>query len=150
MCVTGLNLMSQFNLENVTVYYTKPEELDASALKSVSFSQCWLILCFTLFVSVLWPWHLDIRWPVLSRKYFLYLWTMCNTDFVEESNRNLSLVCKLNTKTFSLACKLSVMFKCAHACVWFVLNDARWHMSICVHCTYSCICVQLCICSVGE
>lgn len=30
---SGLNLMSQFNLDNVTAYYTKPDELDPSALK---------------------------------------------------------------------------------------------------------------------
>ena len=35
MCDAGLNLMSQFNLENITVYYTKQDELDPSAVKSV-------------------------------------------------------------------------------------------------------------------
>jgi len=36
MCVVGLNLMSQFNLDNVTIYCTKPDELDAAAFKAVS------------------------------------------------------------------------------------------------------------------
>jgi len=35
-CVVGLNLMSQFNLDNVTLYSSKPDELDPAAFKSVS------------------------------------------------------------------------------------------------------------------
>jgi len=48
-CVAGLNLMSQFNLDNVTVYCTKPEELDPTALKSVSVFAC-IKLLFLLYL----------------------------------------------------------------------------------------------------
>jgi len=41
--------MSQFNLDNVTVYCTKPEELDPTALKSVSVFAC-IKLLFLLYL----------------------------------------------------------------------------------------------------
>jgi len=53
MCVIGLNLMSQFNLDNVTVYCTKPDELDTTAVKSVSFLRAPInLLCFYSLISI--------------------------------------------------------------------------------------------------
>jgi len=42
--------MSQFNLDNVTVYYTKSDELDHSAVKPVSFKPFFFVLFFQFFL----------------------------------------------------------------------------------------------------
>jgi len=66
-CVVGLNLMSQFNLDNVTLYCTNPAELDPAALKSVS-SLFFLAVTYQLLNDEMqtWTFNLQLNLPTLN------------------------------------------------------------------------------------